>query len=203
MAKKSKNTNELLGIQISPGWRKILLAIGLIFFALFFAHKILFINADLGRHIKNGEIIFSDFTPFHALVSTNYYSYTEPGYSLVNHHWGSGLIYFAIWKLFGFTGLSLFQVLLNVVTVFIFFKIAEKKSDFIYAFFFFIISIPLIAGRTEIRPEAFSYFLAGVFYFFLIQYSEGKISFQKILIILLPLQLLWVNLHIFFVFGIF
>lgn len=203
MKKKRKDINELEGIQISSLWKKILLTVGLIFFALFFVHKIFFINADLGRHIKNGEIVFSDFTAFRILLTTNYYSYTEPGFPLVNHHWGSGVIFYIIWKLFGFTGLSLFQVFLNVATAFIFFKIAEKKSDFIYAFFFFIISIPLITGRTEIRPEAFSYFLTGIFYYFLTLYSEEKISFRKILFILFPLQLLWANLHIFFVLGIF
>lgn len=184
-------------------WKKILLAAGLIFLGLFFWHKIIFINADLGRHIKNGEIILSEITTHNPVFNSNFYSFTEPDFSLINHHWGSGVIFYLLWKLFGFTGLSLFNVLIIVLTTFLFFRIAEKKSNFIFAFLCLLLSVPLLASRTEIRPEAFSYLFTGIFYYFLVLFKEKKISFRNILLILLPLQLLWVNLHLFFVIGIF
>lgn len=201
--KKSKNTNELQEIQISLPWRKVLLAAGLIFIGLFFWHKIIFINADLGRHIKNGEVILSDFSIQNPVFATNFYSYTEPDFPLINHHWGSGVIFYFLWKLFGFSGLSLFNVLINVTTVFLFFRIAEKRAGFVFAFLCLILSVPLVASRTEIRPEAFSYLFMGIFYYFITLFDEKKISFIKMLFILLPLQLLWVNLHLFFIIGIF
>lgn len=203
MKKKSKITNESQDIQISSLWKKILLIAGLVFFGLFFWHKIIFINADLGRHIKNGEIILSDITIHNPVLNSNFYSYAEPDFPLINHHWGSGVIFYFLWKIFGFTGLSLFNILIMLFTAFLFFRIAEKKSNFIFALLCLVLSVPLAASRTEIRPEAFSYLLSGIFYYFLDLLREKKISFKKILFILLPLQLLWVNLHLFFIIGIF
>ncbi len=213
MKLKKKNIAAIDELQIPAIWKNVLLGIALIFIALFFAHKILFVNADLGRHIKNGEIISSilfgngikvkEIPGSVNLFTANYYSYTEPAFPLINHHWGSGLIFYFIWKFFGFNGLAFFHVLINTATCLLFFKIAQKKSNFIAAFFFLIISIPLITSRTEIRPEAFSYFFCGLYYYFLILFSEGKISFRKTFILLIPIQFFWVNLHIFFVLGIF
>lgn len=166
-------------------WKKILIVAGLSFLiVLFFAQKIYFINADLGRHIKNGE---------NFLVTNNFYSYTQPNFPAINHHWGSGVIFNIIHKLFGFIGLSIFNILLYLIIILIFFLIAKKISNFNYAVFFTLIALPLIAYRTEIRPEIFSFLLLAIFFYVLI--------FKKPLWILIPLQILWVNLHIFFVFS--
>lgn len=202
MKKKGKNS-ELRELKLSGIPKNILLFAGLLFIAFFFCHKIVFVNADLGRHLKNGEVILSGLSSGASVLTSNFYSYTEKDFPLVNHHWGSGVIFFLVWKLFGFSGLSLFHVLINVASAFLFFKIAERKSNFVYSFFFLILSVPLITSRTEIRPEDFSVLLAGVFYYILVLFVEEKISYPKILFFLLPLQILWANLHIFFVFGFF
>lgn len=166
-------------------WKKILIVAGLSFLiVLFFAQKIYFINADLGRHIKNGENL---------LIATNYYSYTEPDYPVINHHWGAGVVFNFIYKLFGFIGLSIFNILLYLISILIFFLIARKLSNFYYALFFTLFALPLIAYRTEIRPEVFSFLLLAIFFYILV--------FKKPLWILIPLQVLWVNLHIFFIFS--
>lgn len=165
--------------------REILILVGLIILAgLFFSQEINLVNADLGRHLKNGENFF---------ISTNFYSYTQPDLSVVNHHWLSGAIFYRIHKLFGFIGLSLFNISILLTAFIIFFLIAYKKSDFNSALFFSLLVLPLIAWRAEIRPEIFSFLLLAVFFYVLIS--------KKPLWVLLPLQILWVNLHIFFVFG--
>jgi len=41
----------------------------------------------LGRHIKNGELVLNgDF----GILKSNFYSYTEPDFPVINHHWGGG-----------------------------------------------------------------------------------------------------------------
>ncbi len=176
--------------------RYTLLACLLVFAASFFAHKIYFINADIGRHIKNGEYFFRQWRP----VSTNFYSYTEPDFPVVNHHWGAGVIFYLVWKSAGFAGISVLNAAVYLPAFLLFFKSAEHLSDFNLAFFFSVLSLPLFASRTEIRPEGFSILFMGLFFYMLLLFRDGRISF-KALLALVPVQLLWTNIHIFFIMG--
>lgn len=162
---------------------------------MFCAEKINLTCADLGRHIKNGEIFLTQFNP----ITTSFYSYTQPQYPTVTHHWGTGVIFYLLHKYFGFNGLSIFYILINLFAFLFFFKVAERTSNFTYALFFSVLSVPLVASRREIRPEGFSYLLLSVYAYLLYQF-RGKISF-KIICIFALLQALWVNLHIFFIMG--
>ncbi len=177
----------------------------LISFWLFFflAEKINLANSDIGRHLKNGEIMLNQPENRQALLHTNFYSYTETGFPFVNHHWLSGAVFFIIHKTIGFIGLSLAYIFLVWASFALMFHIAQKHSGFLLACFLAILLAPLTADRAEIRPEAFSYFFSALYFFLFWQYSLKKISFKKLLIIILPVQLFWVNIHIGFVFGFF
>jgi len=177
--------------------RFLSLAALLVFAGLFFSQKILFINADLGRHIKNGAVLLEQ----GKLIASNYYSYTEPLLPVINHHWGSGVIFYLVWRLFGFGGLSILHILIYLGALLLFFKVARNASGFKYAVFFSIISIPLISFRKEIRPEAFSCLLMGLYYYLLALFEKDKVSFKVLSLFVIFSQVLWVNLHIFFVFG--
>jgi len=166
------------------------------FYSLFLAHKINLVTADLGRHIRNGEFIFRDLKS----LTTNFYSYTQPDFPVTNHHWSTGIIFYFIWKIFGFSGLSIFYLFLGLLTFLIFYHLAKNKADFVFASLAALLIIPLLAERTEIRPEGFSYFLAGIFFWILSKYKEKKLSVRWLFI--LPfLEIFWVNLHIYFFLG--
>lgn len=173
--------------------QNILLIFLLALYAILVTSKINLVTADLGRHLKNGEMILSG---KFSVLTTNFYSYTFPEFSFLNHHWGSGVLFYVIQKLFGFAGLSIFFTLISLTTFFIFFLIAQKKSSFNVAILVSIIALPLLVSRTEIRPEAFSYLLSGIFLWILI--------FKRKRLWLLPiLEIIWVNLHIYFFLGLF
>lgn len=199
MQSKSKQTIiNSTGVPIKPIIRNIFYALVLIISFSFFAQKIIFVNADLGRHIKNGEV----FVKSGKVISTNFYSYTEPEFKTINHHWGSGVIFYFIHQWFDFKGLSVIYCLLSALTVFFFYKLTEMKSNSYLAFLAFMLCIPLIANRTEIRPEAFSLLLIAVYVYLLERFISDKINFKQLIIMLPLLQVLWVNLHIFFIMGI-
>jgi hypothetical protein len=190
---------EPAGMPEFPGktGRKMLFVALLVFTGLFFAVKINLTAVDLGRHIKNGEMVLAH---QYKVITTNFYSYTEPEQPFINHHWLSGVLFYLGWKWAGFDGLSFLYILMSLTAIIFFFKVAEQKTCFSYALFFTVLAIPLVTYRAEIRPEGFSYLFIGIYYYLLTMYKAGKIRNNRLWMIPV-LQLVWVNLHIFFILG--
>lgn len=185
---------------------KIIIVIFLLsFYGFLLAKKVDLTTADLGRHLKNGEIVLNQglkALESNSVINSNFYSYTHPTFPFINHHWLSGVIFFVLERISGFTGLSLFYIFLSWLTFLIFFFVAKSQADFKTSVIASLLLIPLIAQRKEIRPEVFGYFLGAVFLGLLIAYQKNKIAKSRLLI--LPfLTLFWVNLHISFFIGLF
>ncbi len=179
----------------------VVLFLLLAWYVTFLAHKINLTTADLGRHIQNGNIIINGSNEAKsALLHTNFYSYTLPNQTFINHHWGSGVVFYILSQFFGFTGLSIFYVFLGVATLLLFWDIARKSSNFLIATTIAFALIPLVSARAEVRPEIFTYFLTGVFLWILWNLRAENLS-KKYLYALPILMLVWINLHIGFVFG--
>ena len=110
-------------------------------------------------------------------------------------------MFYLVYKTVGFNGLSIFFILLNGLTIFIFFILAKRNSNCYVALFLTLITLPLLSYRHEVRPEVFSYLFLAVYYYVLFLYSKNELDWKKVLITLCVIQLLWVNLHIFFILG--
>ncbi|MDP3987130.1 MAG: hypothetical protein Q8P81_02795 [Nanoarchaeota archaeon] len=177
---------------------RLLLLVFLVILFIFYANKINLANADIGRHIKNGEILLKE----NKILGSNFYSYTNPDFPAINHHWAYGAIIYLVWATTGFFGVSLFNIIIYLLTFLLIFKIAEKKSNYRLAILFSILALPLIVYRKEVRPEVISYLLFSIYYFLLIKYKSQEINYKILLTSLFLLQILWVNTHIFFIFGI-
>jgi tetratricopeptide (TPR) repeat protein len=174
-----------------------ILTLLVIFFSTLLIHTIkLPASDDLGRHIKNGEQILSgNFDVLHK----NVYSYTEPNSEFSNHHWLSGVILYLFHEAVGFKGLVIFKAIVMLIAFYILFRISEKKSGFWPTA---ILSVPatlVLMERTELRPEIFSYLLISI-YLYLLFHLDREPRSNKIFW-LIPLQAIWVNLHLFFVIG--
>lgn len=175
----------------------------LVFLCLFYFYllstPINLATADLGRHIRNGEqLLAGNFD----LLFKNYYSYTNPDFPFINHHWLGGVVFYLVWGLSGFSGVQVLFITVNLITFCLFFYIANKYSNIYVSSLLALLIIPIIAYRTEVRPEVFSYLFAGVYYLVLKGFTEGKIS-KKWLFNLIPIQLIWSNTHIYFFMGFF
>ena len=161
---------------------------------IFLSQKIDLSTADIGRHIANGQILVeASRAEKLALLHTNFFSYTMPDAEFVNHHWASGVIFYIVEKFSGFTGLSMLYVLASLVSILLFWNVARHLSNFYVASFFIIILTPILVSRAEVRPEVWSYLLSAVFL--------NILYFRKSIWLLPPLMMLWVNLHIGFVYG--
>ncbi|MBL7156456.1 MAG: hypothetical protein ISS87_02605, partial [Candidatus Pacebacteria bacterium] len=166
-------------------------------FGIFLLQKINLTTADLGRLLKNGELILKG--NFDVLY-TNFYSYTNPDFSFINHHWLSGIIFFLIHQVVGFTGLHLFYIILSLITFLIFFDLAQKQIGANLSAVLCLIIIPFLAQRREIRPEIFTYLFSAIFFWILWNYKEKLISF-KWLFVLPIIQIIWVNTHLYCFLG--
>lgn len=151
---------------------------------------------DLGRHIKNGEMLFET----KDVLKTNFYSYTEPDFTFINHHWLSGVIFYFLNKTIGFSGMVIFKMVVLLSAFILVFLASIKKANFWLAAIFSLPAILILMERVELRPEIFSYLFVAVFLYSLIDLE--KHPERKRIFWLIPLQLLWVNLHTFFFIGI-
>jgi hypothetical protein len=184
----------------APTDRVLLIWVALLalYTGIFFAIPINLATADLGRHITNGALFLQGVTD---VLYTNFYSFTEPNHPFTNHHWGSGVLMHLVHTAIGFKGLSLLYVLLSVAGLLTMVRATAISVPARWAMLVATLTVPLFAYRTEVRPEGFSYLLMAGYFLLLSKHRAGTIDFRRLLLWMLPLQLLWVNLHIFFFFG--
>ena len=172
----------------------IFLGLLILIFIIFF-QKIEFTSVDLGRHLANGRELFNH----PSLLFKNTYSYTEPDFRFINHHWLAGLIYYKFYLIGSFKILSLLNILTILLTFSLVFNIAKKRAGF---YLTALLSLPLIfllSERVEVRPEIFSYLFVFLTWYILENYSLTKK--WRGLLYLIPLFIIWVNIHIYFFIG--
>lgn len=173
------------------------------FLGLFLVQKINLPAADIGRHIKNGDVFLhaAEYgVSRSALLHTNFFSFTFPDFTFINHHWGYGIIAYLTYNFFGWSGLSLAYILTLIATFLILFFLISRSTPLFISIPLSLFLIPLIAERSEIRPEGLSYLFIAVFIFLLVRFSENKLKKQHLYFLPL-LSVLWINLHIYAIFA--
>jgi hypothetical protein len=166
--------------------------------ALHLAVPINLTAVDIGRHIKNGELVLNG---QQQVLYKNFYSFSNPEYPFINHHWFFGVISYAIFRVSGFEGLSVFYILLMVLAFLLAFDSARRYSNFSMAFFSCVAAFLLLISRAEIRPEGFSVFFVALDFWLLQRFLQRSIS-ERLLFTVIPIvQIFWVNTHIFFFLG--
>lgn len=163
-------------------------------FVMFF-HPVSAITQDLGLHIKTGEIIL--FT--HNVPKTNLFSYTYSGFPFINHHWLSEVIFYLIYQLSGFSGLLIIVTFTAAIAFFLVFIPAFKKADISAIAIASILYLEILAERTDLRPEIFSFLFLSIFIAVLYKFRQ---KFTRWIFILPIIELFWVNIHIYFIVGI-
>jgi hypothetical protein len=157
--------------------------------------------ADLGRHLKNGEVLLhGSWQEKQAVLHTNFYSYTEGDFPFINHHWLSGVVFYLIWRLASFEGLTIFYAALVSLALLLFYWIAQRASNATVAAPLAALALPFVTWRADVRPEGFTYLFLAVFLWVLTAWHQGRL--QTKWLYSLPLVMwLWVNLHIGFILG--
>ncbi len=187
-----QNSNKILKLA------KILAFISiLVFFGSYLTYGISLPSAeDLPRQMMNGQdILHGHFD----VITRNVYSYVEPDHTFANHHWLYGVFAYLLHSAVGWNGMVIFKVLFILLTFVLLFKVAKKQAGFWTVTLFSLPTMLILLGRSDLRPEMFSYFLIVVFIYLLLDFEENPN--HKRIYWLIPLELLWVNTHLYFPVG--
>lgn len=151
-------------------------------------------DPDLGWHLKYGEYFFKHFS----VLRENTFSTMMADFKWANTSWLTDLISYFVFETSGFLGLTLLGAL-TVTLTFLFFSKAFKLDYFEKALIFPIIAyfeIPAI--QVSFRGQLISILLLGILFYILERYQENK---SKLIYLVIPLFLLWANLHGQFILG--
>lgn len=174
-------------------WAKTLLLL----FVFSFLFKIdLSFDQDLGRHIKLGEIIVKTAQ----VPRTNLFSYTNPDFPFINTHWLFGVLAYLTSQTIGLHGFLVIKLIILLFSIWITLKICQERSGLLLPAGF--IFLHVLRGRTELRPEIFSFLFTAVTYYILEKYSQISRTSFKLIFLLPAVQLVWINTHIYFFVGI-
>lgn len=183
----------------------------LLYSLLFFLQQTNLATSDLGRHLMNGRIASSalwqqDWATFQQLLTTNYYSYTQPNFPTLMHHWLFGVLATAIHSVADFGGLTLANAGIVIAGFGLLVWTVGKRTSLAAASLAALLVLPLLASRTEVRPESFSILGVGVIYALASRVQQveraGWTQLISTALVFAFAQALWVNLHIFFPLGI-
>jgi hypothetical protein len=152
---------------------------------------------DLGRQIKMGEVI----SRCRCIPQVNLFSYTHPQHEAVNYSWLSQLIFYQLSDRFGTDSLLVMKMFFISVSFGIVFRLTlRKKTLYIPAGVFGMLSLLLFSQRFWVRPELFSYVFVALF--LLVLHISHSSRTYRALWFLPVLMVLWVNTHIYFPLGI-
>lgn len=156
---------------------------------------------DVWWQIRTGDWIVEN----GRVPNQDIFSYTYNGTPWINIKWGSEVLFAMVSKLFGAEHIFLIQAFVAVALLLVLYKIcqlliSDHSSGFIIVFAMCAAPMLLICEyRFNGRPEMFSHLLSVVF-LWLLMCEQKKPSWQIWLIV--PLQIVWANLHEAFGIGI-
>lgn len=151
------------------------------------------IDPDLWWHLKAGQQMIDT----RSIPHTDDYSFTKQGSEWVAHEWLSEVVLAALYRLTGMVGLVTIFSLIIVLTLWLTYRRCAGRP---YAAG---IAILLAAAASSplfgIRPQMLTFLLASI-YIVLLEPFDPKDGSRR-LWWLVPLMLLWVNLHAGFALG--
>jgi hypothetical protein len=153
-------------------------------------------DPDFWWHLKTGEYIVQN----HSVPHADVFSQTRLGSEWVTHEWLSEVFMYGVYRVAGFAGLIVVFALLVTASfwvVYIRFR-SRVGHPFVSA-----LALLLGAAATTLvwgaRPQIFTLLLASIFLYILDDYYIGKS--KKAIWLLIPLMVLWGNLHAGWVLG--
>lgn len=144
---------------------------------------------DIWWHLKTGEVIWS----WRMIPTYDIFSYSAAGAPWVNHEWLFQVFAWLVYNSFGIVSLTILKVALCAILAYALFRTFSFLTDSQSAALFgTLIALWGSADRILERPHLFSMVFIAIYCLVLHKFAGGK---SKNIWILIPLQVLWVNIH--------
>jgi hypothetical protein len=151
------------------------------------------LDGDTWWHLRTGEETFEQKKP----LSIDIYSYTRFGEPYISHSWLTDLFLYLIYKGFGFPGLSIWIGVLAIIALFLVY--IQMEGPGIFRITLVLIAAILLLPFLKARPQMISIaFLLGISWILGAFYKDKR----DYLFWLIPIFILWSNLHGGFIIGI-
>jgi hypothetical protein len=151
-------------------------------------------SPDTGFHLATGEYIFEHGFPRH-----DTFTYTVTDHPYIDTSWAYDALLYLVHSVSGVAGVVLLHVLCVLLTFVVVVRTARlAPGDPVSLVILLLLGVLLSEARLEIRPEIVSYLLLASILFVLQRYAEGA---SRRLWPLLPLFLVWSNVHAIYVVG--
>ena len=167
-----------------------LLVIILLFALLFISQINTIVDVDLWWNLKTGEHIIKNLE----IPRVDIFSYTLKDRPWIDHEWLSHVLFYLVFSGCGWLGLNILKALvISSCFLILLYLTCSKNKKIIFAIFFTLLAILAFGYRSFFRPEIFSYLILCIFLYVLEK--------EERLYILPFLQIVWVNLHGYFILG--
>jgi hypothetical protein len=152
-------------------------------------------DGDTGYHIRAGEYILKTFSiPKHDI-----FSFLTPALPWTTHEWLSEIVMALIHRVSGLGGVVFFFATVIATVYYLLFKIIRSYKGNIFVSIAIIVLVILSSQIHWLaRPHIFSLLIIVIWYHLLDLYEYSD---RNYLYFMLPLMLLWVNLHGGFIIG--
>jgi len=155
-------------------------------------------DPDLWGYLAFGRLFWEQgFFPYQDV-----FSYTPTKAVWIYHEWLTGVIFFPVYQNFGAGGLQALKLVIGMSTVGIAYAAAvQRQAKPIFVFLSLILAGNVVRfGYSPVRAQIFTYFFF-VLCLFILDYAKLRNNY-KVLWWIVPIELLWCNLHGGFVAGV-
>ncbi|HYO99837.1 MAG TPA: hypothetical protein VER76_06585 [Pyrinomonadaceae bacterium] len=147
-------------------------------------------DPDFWWHLRTGQFIYETRTIPH----TDIFSFTAQGKEWVTHEWLAEVLMFGIYKFSGWGGLVVAFSLVMTAALWIAYRVCAKLAPHPYvAGASVLIGALATAPMWGVRPQMISFLFTSIYVAVLGEYVRGARA--KSLWPLVPLMLVWVNMH--------
>ncbi|MFI5340976.1 MAG: tetratricopeptide repeat protein [Candidatus Methylomirabilales bacterium] len=174
--------------------------LGFVLGLLLIAHLILLgffqiSSEDTWWHLKQGEL----YVTTHSLPVQDPFAFTTSGHEWIKYSWLADILFYLIYRAAGLPGLILFRLLVLLLLASLLYRVL-RSCDLhpLAAVLLVFLSSLALRFRLYVRPELLSFLLllASMAILFRLQDTHPGAAYA-----LLPVQLIWTNVHASFVFG--
>jgi hypothetical protein len=154
-------------------------------------------DPDFYWHLKTGQYLLET----RSIPSVDIFSFVKFGSEWVTHEWMSELFMYSVFKVFGYLGLIVLFSGIITATFSIAYRRCQQVAPHPYvAGFALILGAAATIPTWGVRPQMFSMLFASIFVMVLGNYCRNVRT--RAIWLLVPLTVLWVNMHAGFAMGV-